>query len=86
MLNLSDKSASSCPDKQAIFHAVRTWEEARAANAFPDWVKRELKNTSLYFHLETINANAWNLYKTDRQGNRLLIAHYLNSQLNRLIE
>jgi hypothetical protein len=69
VLNLSDKSASSCPDKQAIFHTVRTWEEARAANAFPDWVKRELKNTSLYFHLEAINANTWNLYKTDNRGN-----------------
>jgi len=68
MLNLSKKGAESCPDKYAIFNAIKTWENARAANVFPRWVKRELADPSQYFHLEEVDADHWNLYKVDSDG------------------
>ena len=68
MMVMSEKKVEACPDKYAIFHAVKTWEDARAANAFPRWVKKELQDVSQYFHLEAVNANNWNLYKVNADG------------------
>ncbi len=67
-LQLNQKDVESCPQKYAIFKAIRTWENARAANAFPRWVKKELVNPSNQFHLEEVNPNTWQLYKTDLDG------------------
>ncbi|MEX6689530.1 hypothetical protein QTN47_18625 [Danxiaibacter flavus] len=67
-LTLNQKEVESCPQKDAIFQAVRTWENARAANAFPRWVKKELADASQSFHLEQIDENRWNLYKTKADG------------------
>jgi len=67
-LKLSQKGVESCPQKDAIFKAIRTWEDARAANAFPNWVKENLADPSQSFHLETVDANNWTLYRTDRDG------------------
>ena len=67
-LDLSEKSVESCPEKYEIFNAIKTWENARAANAFPSWVKKKLEDTSKYFHLEAVNTNNWNLYLVNKDG------------------
>jgi hypothetical protein len=69
-LNLNQKDVESCPQKDAIFKAIRTWENARAANAFPRWVKRELADASYSFHLQQVDANKWNLYKMNKDGSQ----------------
>ena len=68
LMQLNQKSIESCPQKYDIFKAIRTWENARAANAFPRWVKKELSNPDNQFHLEQIDTHTWKLYKTDRDG------------------
>ena len=67
-LKINQKDVESCPQKDAIFKAIRTWEDARAANAFPIWVKNQLSDPAQSFHLESVDANNWNLYKTGRDG------------------
>jgi len=67
-LKINQKDVESCPQKDAIFKAIRTWEDARAANAFPVWVKNQLSDPAQSFHLESVDANNWNLYKTRRDG------------------
>ncbi len=62
-LRLSQKDVESCPQKEEIFSTIRTWEDARAANAFPRWVKKRLADPSKHFRLETISADRWNLYE-----------------------
>ena len=75
-LTLNQKDVESCPQKDAIFKTIRTWENARAANAFPRWVKQELSDASQSFHLEEVDANHWNLYKVkaDGSGKQLFVA------------
>ena len=74
-LRLNQKDVESCPQKEAIFSVIRTWENARAANAFPRWVKKELSRPELQFHLEEIDENTWQLYKTNLDGsNRRLFS------------
>jgi hypothetical protein len=67
-LQLNQKEVESCPQKYAIFKAIRTWENARAADAFPRWVKKALADPANQFHLEDIDENSWKLYKTDIDG------------------
>jgi hypothetical protein len=67
-LKLNQKDVESCPQKFQIFQAIRTWENARSANAFPNWVKKELANPANQFHLEEVSVNSWKLYKTDLDG------------------
>jgi hypothetical protein len=75
LMELDQKSVEKCPAKYEIFKAIRTWENARAANAFPRWVKKELSRPELQFHLEEIDENTWQLYKTNRDGsNRRLFS------------
>lgn len=64
-LQLNQKDVESCPEKYAIFKAIRTWENARAANAFPRSIKKALSDPANQFHLEEIDSNTWMLYKTD---------------------
>ncbi|MCU7552550.1 hypothetical protein OCK74_25755 [Chitinophagaceae bacterium LB-8] len=75
-LHLNQKDVESCPQKDAIFKTIRTWENARAANAFPRWVKKELADASQSFRLEEVDANNWNLYKVnaDGSGKRFFVA------------
>ncbi|WP_240312741.1 hypothetical protein [Flavihumibacter solisilvae] len=67
-LYLNQKDVESCPQKEPIFKVIRTWENARAANAFPRWVKKELADASQSFHLEEVDKDHWNLYKVDANG------------------
>jgi hypothetical protein len=68
MLSLSEKTAESCPAKQVIFSAIRTWEDARKADAFPRGIKKGLSDPSRYFHLEAVDGDTWNLYKVGNDG------------------
>jgi hypothetical protein len=62
-LILNQKDVESCPQKEAIFNVIRTWEDARAANAFPRWVKKELSDPAKSWKLETGKDNdTWLLY------------------------
>lgn len=68
MMDLRQSSVESCPVKYAIFSAIRTWENARAASAFPGWLKKELADTARYFHLQQVDANTWDLFQVDAEG------------------
>jgi hypothetical protein len=42
---------------------IRTWEDARAANAFPRSVKKQLSDPKKDWTLERIDNNTWILYQ-----------------------
>lgn len=65
-LKLGQRDVESCPQKYAIFKAIRTWEDARAADAFPNSIKKMLRNPSLSWRLEKNSDNAgWTLYQME---------------------
>jgi hypothetical protein len=70
-LQLNQKDVEACPQKTAIFKAIRTWENARAADVFPRWLKKELAHAGNQFHLEEVDRGTWVLYKTDLDGANL---------------
>lgn len=51
-LQLGQEDVESCPQKYAIFNVIRTWEDARSADAFPTHVKKQLQNPALSWRLE----------------------------------
>ncbi|MGN1236551.1 MAG: hypothetical protein ACI4TS_03810 [Bacteroidaceae bacterium] len=62
MLNISQKDVEQCKDKYKIFQVIRTWEEARRANAFPSHVLKLLRNPAFDWHLEKDSSlNQWTL-------------------------
>lgn len=73
MLNLSQSSVEACTQKNEIFKAIRTWENARKANAFPRTVKKILSDPDRQFLLEQIDKNTWKLYEMKSSGNILLM-------------
>jgi hypothetical protein len=46
----------------AILEAVKQWETARMARAFPAEVKAALRDNAREFHLDAVSAGCWNLY------------------------
>jgi hypothetical protein len=46
----------------AILAAIRQWEAARLAGAFPAEIKAQLRDNQREFHLEAIGPNEWDLY------------------------
>lgn len=68
MINLSQSSVESCPQKYQIFKAIHTWENARAANAFPNSIKKILSDANRQFHLEQINNDTWRLDEVKSSG------------------
>lgn len=61
-LILNQKDVESCPEKEAIFNVISTWENARAANAFPRSVKKLLSDPARSWRLEQTDSNHWQLY------------------------
>lgn len=61
-LILNQKDVESCPEKEAIFKVIRTWENARAANAFPRSIKQLLSDPARSWRLEQTDRNNWKLY------------------------
>jgi hypothetical protein len=53
---------TSGPNLNSVLDAVRTWQEARDAGAFPDELKPLLQNPANSFHLEKSGTDKWKLY------------------------
>ena len=65
-LQLGQLDVESCPQKYAIFNVIRTWEEARSADAFPSHVKKLLQNPALSWRLEAGDAPlTWHLHQME---------------------
>lgn len=63
-LRVDQKEVESCPQKELIFKAIRTWEEARAANAFPRHIKKLLMNPAYDWTLEAgKDKDRWTLHR-----------------------
>lgn len=63
-LRLNQKDVESCPQKDAIFKVIRTWEDARAANAFPRKIKKLLANPENNWTLKKgETTDTWVLYE-----------------------
>lgn len=60
-LHLNQKDVESCPHKDAIFKVIRTWEDARAANAFSRRIKKQLADPTKSWTLEPVDNNTWKL-------------------------
>ena len=59
-LYLNQKDVESCPQKEAIFKVIRTWENARAANAFPRDIKKLLTKPDKNWRLlDGENKDTW---------------------------
>ena len=66
-LRLSQKDVESCPQKNQIFKAIRTWEDARKADAFPKEIKKMLRNPAYDWRLETgTDKDTWILYQMEK--------------------
>lgn len=63
-LILNQKDVESCPQKEAIFATIRTWEKARAADVFPRWLKTQLADPTKSWRLEQGgDDHSWILYQ-----------------------
>lgn len=71
MLKVSQNDVEKCKDKYAIFNAIRTWEEARRAGAFPTHIRKLLQNPKLNWRLESkADRSGWTLYRLEN-GNKV---------------
>lgn len=69
MLKVSQKDVEKCKDKYAIFNAIRTWEKARRAGAFPTHIRKLLQNPKLNWRLEgKADRNGWILYRLENSN------------------
>lgn len=65
-LSVGQKDVESCPQKEQIFRAIRTWEEARRANAFPRSIRKMLRNPDYDWTLEAgMDGDTWTLYRLE---------------------
>lgn len=63
-LRVNQKDVESCPQKDLIFKAIRTWEDARSANAFPRHLKKLLMNPDFDWTLEAgKDGGSWTLHR-----------------------
>lgn len=63
-LAINQEDVESCPQKDGIFKAIRTWEDARRANAFSRQLKKLLRDPSYDWRLEAgVDGNTWTLYR-----------------------
>ncbi|MEZ5038524.1 MAG: hypothetical protein R2828_01470 [Saprospiraceae bacterium] len=76
-LVLNQKEVESCPQKYEIFKAIRTWENARSANAFPLPVKKLLADPKRNWKLQDgENKDTWLLDELKGDGkNRRFVLH-----------
>ncbi len=65
-LKIGQKDVESCPQKYAIFNVIKTWEEARWADAFPQHIKKLLQDPTLNWRLEKRADNTgWTLHQME---------------------
>lgn len=70
-LRIGQKDVESCPQKYAIFNVIRTWEEARRADAFPTYIRKMLQDPSLNWRLEEKpDHTGWTLYRMENGQKR----------------
>lgn len=62
MLGLSQQAVEASGEKTAIFRAIRTWQEARAADVFTPAIKNKLKDLRYKFHLEKSDGGRFRLF------------------------
>lgn len=63
-LAINQKDVESCPQKDLIFKAIRTWEDARRANAFPRYIRKMLRDPAYDWNLEAgEDRDNWILYR-----------------------
>lgn len=68
-LVLNQKDVESCPQKYEIFKTIRTWENARAANAFSRTIKKLLADPKRNWRLQDgENQDTWILYELNENG------------------
>ena len=74
-LVLNQKDVESCPQKYEIFNTIRTWENARSANAFPGSIKKLLADPERSWKLEEAEEkDTWFLYEfEDGEKNRRFV-------------
>jgi hypothetical protein len=61
---LNQKDVEGCTQKYEIFKVLKTWQEAREANAFPRMLKKQLADPSKNWRLQTgEDNNSWKLYE-----------------------
>jgi len=61
LMELNQKSIESCPQKYEIFKTIRTWENARAANAFSRTIKKQLADPAKNWTLSELDKDTWKL-------------------------
>lgn len=64
-LKIGQKDVESCPQKYAIFNVIRTWEEARRADAFPTRIRKMLQDPAASWRLEKKPGGGWTLYQME---------------------
>lgn len=64
-LSISQDDVERCPQKNEIFKAIRTWEDARTANAFPRHIRKMLMDPHKNWRLETQDQNNWILFEME---------------------
>ncbi|MBN2661989.1 MAG: hypothetical protein JXR54_12030 [Tannerellaceae bacterium] len=63
-LSIDQNDVEKCPQKEAIFNAIKTWQDARKANAFPRNIRIMLMNLAFDWHLEKdIQPDSWVLFR-----------------------
>ena len=66
-LKINQQHVEECPQKEAIFRVIRTWERARRANAFPRAIRKRLMDSSLDWTLEEqADGGSWTLYRLEK--------------------
>ena len=66
-LKINQQHVEECPQKEAIFRVIRTWERARRATAFPRAIRKRLMDSSLDWTLEEqADGGSWTLYRLEK--------------------
>jgi len=84
MLGLSQQAVENCAEKESIFNAYRTWENARAADVFTKAGKEKLKDLNYKFHLAQTGQKSFILYpvQENRFANQPYTSETKSFQLN----
>lgn len=71
MLGLNESEVEKSPQKKEIFKTFRAWEDARAAQVFPEKLKKEMQEKENRYHLEQTGEKTWQLYRVTKEGKKV---------------
>ena len=78
-LRINQDDVERCPQKYQIFRAIRTWEGARRANAFPRELRKLMMSPTFDWHLEANpDGESWTLQQ--KEGGKLLHTYTLHAR------